>query len=68
LSITLDKDTDTATLPERIRHFPFPFLGDQYRYSANVEPANKNVPTDAGAWGAGLIDIDEFYHKELGER
>lgn len=68
MSITIDKDTDTATLPERIRRFPFPFLGDQYRYSANVEPANKNVATDAGAWGAGLIDIDEFYHQELADR
>ncbi len=68
MSITIDKDTDTATLPERIRRFPFPFAGESYRYSANVEPANKNVQTDAGAWGAGLIDIDENYLQELADR
>lgn len=68
MSITIDKDPDIAVLPERIRRFPFPFTGDSYRYSANVEPANKTVPTDAGAWGAGLIDIDEFYLPELADR
>ena len=68
MSITIDKDPDTAALPERIKRFPFPFTGDQYRYSANVEPAHKTVPTEAGAWGARLIDIDEFYHQELADR
>ena len=68
MSITIDKDPDTAALPERIKRFPFPFTGDQYRYSANVEPAHKTVPTEAGAWGARLIDIDEFYHEELADR
>ncbi|WP_427019240.1 heme-dependent oxidative N-demethylase family protein (plasmid) [Pseudarthrobacter sp. P1] len=68
MSITIDKDPDSAVLPERIKRFPFPFSSDSYRYSANVEPAHKTVPTEAGAWGAGLIDIDENYLQELAER
>jgi hypothetical protein len=68
LSITTDTAIDTATLPERIRKFPFPFRDEIYRYSANVEPANKDIATDAGAWGKGLIDIDEFYLEELADR
>lgn len=68
MSITIDKAPDNAVLPERIRRFPFPFPGDSYRYSANVEPAHKTVTTDAGAWGARLIDIDEHYLQELAER
>ncbi|MFF1832587.1 DUF3445 domain-containing protein, partial [Paenarthrobacter sp. NPDC058040] len=68
MSITIDQDSVTASLPERIRKFPFPFRDEVYRYSANVEPANKNIATDAGAWGKGLIDIDEFYLDELADR
>lgn len=68
MSITIDKDQDNAVLPERITRFPFPFVADQYRYSANVEPANKTVATKAGSWGAGLIDIDENYMAEISER
>ncbi|MFJ5959038.1 heme-dependent oxidative N-demethylase family protein [Paenarthrobacter sp. NPDC092416] len=68
MSIAIDKDTDTAALPDRIRRFPFPFSGDTYRYSANVQPANTTVPTDVGSWGAGVIDIDEFYLEELADR
>jgi hypothetical protein len=67
MSITIDKETDVA-LPERIRRFPFPFAAETYRYSANVEPANKTVQTEAGAWGAHLVDIDEHYLQELAER
>ncbi|MBO1269853.1 heme-dependent oxidative N-demethylase family protein [Arthrobacter cavernae] len=69
MSITIiDKDADTAVLPERIRRFPFPFSADSYRYSANVEPATKTVTTEAGEWGARLLDIDEHYLQELAER
>ena len=63
-----DQDLDTAVLPERIRRFPFPFSGDSYRYSANVEPAHKTVQTEAGEWGGQLVDIDEFYLPELADR
>ncbi len=65
----IDKEpADTAVLPERIRRFPFPFSGDSYRYSANVEPARKTVETEAGSWGSFLIDTDEHYLPDLKER
>lgn len=68
MSTILDKDPDTAVLPERIRRFPFPFSGDTYRYGANVEPSRKVVKTEAGAWGGQLLDIDEHYLSDLNER
>lgn len=68
MSITIDKEADTAVLPERIRRFPWPFSASTYRYSANVEPAQKTVKTEAGAWGDRLVDIDEFYLQELADR
>ncbi len=63
-----DTDPNTAALPERIRRFPFPFSGESYRYSANVEPARKTVQTETGSWGSFLIDIDEHYLSDLKER
>jgi hypothetical protein len=57
-----------AILPERITRFPFPFPADSYRYSTNIEPALKPVTTEAGEWGTRLLDIDEHYLQELGER
>ncbi len=65
---TTDKDLDTTVLPERISRFPFPFSGDSYRYSANVEPARKTVQTEAGSWGSFLIDIDDHYLSDLQAR
>ena len=63
-----DTDPNTAALPERIRRFPFPFSGESYRYSANVEPARKTVQTEAGSWGSFLIDIDDHYLSDLQAR
>ncbi|MDJ0338397.1 DUF3445 domain-containing protein [Cryobacterium sp. PH31-O1] len=63
-----DKVRDTDVLPERIKHFPFPFSGDIYRYSANVEPCGKVVTTEAGAWGGRLLHVDEHYLAELKDR
>ncbi|MET9385627.1 DUF3445 domain-containing protein [Streptomyces sp. NPDC002928] len=51
-----------------VRGFPFPFPADQYRYSTNVEPAEKAVLTAAGQWGRAVVDIDAEYHRELAER
>jgi hypothetical protein len=65
---TRDDHPDTSVLPERIRRFPWPFIAENYRYSANVEPANKVVKTEVGEWGSSLIDIDEYYLEELRER
>jgi dimethylamine monooxygenase subunit A len=48
--------------------FPFPFRADAYRYSTNVEPARVPVETEAGSWGAGLLDVDGEYCAELAER
>lgn len=56
------------TLPAAVRGFPFPFPRDEYRYTANVQPAPAHEPTDAGGWGATVIDVDEFYGEELAER
>jgi len=56
------------TADELVRGFPFPFVGDRYRYSTNVEPARVVVQTPAGRWGATVIDIDSEYHRELSER
>lgn len=55
-------------LPEAVRRFPFPFPRDDYRYSANVQPAPALEPTAAGGWGATAIDVDEHYLAELRER
>jgi dimethylamine monooxygenase subunit A len=57
-----------AVLPARIARFPFPFPADSYRYSTNVEPAANPVQTEAGTWGAGILDIDGLYLEELRER
>lgn len=65
MTITADNDLDTATLSDRIRRFPFPYTSDNYRYSANVEPARKVVETEAGTWGGTVVDVDEFYVPEL---
>lgn len=65
---TKDNDSDAAVLPERIRRYPWPFTAENYRYSANVEPAQKTVTTAVGQWGERLVDIDEFYLQELADR
>ncbi|WP_308298701.1 DUF3445 domain-containing protein [Streptomyces sp. GESEQ-35] len=57
-----------TALPTRIAGFPFPFRADSYRYSTNVEPARVPVPTEAGEWGAGILDVDDEYAAELAER
>lgn len=66
--ITKEGDSDAAVLPERIQRFPWPFSSETYRYSANVEPAQKTTTTATGVWGSRLIDVDEFYAEELAER
>jgi hypothetical protein len=54
-------DLDARPLPRRVREFPFPFPTDSYRYSTNVEAAGAANPTAAGAWGASVLAVDEFY-------
>lgn len=68
MSISIDQAPGTAVLPDRISRFPFPFIADTYRYSANVEPAHKTVQTPAGSWGGPLLDIDEHYLPDVRER
>ncbi|MDX1891362.1 DUF3445 domain-containing protein [Mycolicibacterium sp. 050158] len=48
--------------------FPFPFTGDRYRYSTNIESAGIAVTTPAGQWGHRVIDVDSEYERELAER
>ncbi|HEY0510162.1 MAG TPA: DUF3445 domain-containing protein [Blastococcus sp.] len=58
----------TTALPgtaERVARFPFPFAADTYRYSTNVEPARRTVPTAAGSWGDRVLDVDAAYAAEL---
>ncbi|SEP20555.1 heme-dependent oxidative N-demethylase family protein [Trujillonella endophytica] len=55
-------------LPERTTRFPFPFAADSYRYSTNVEPARRVAATEAGTWGAGVLDVDGEYATELALR
>ncbi|MGP4046108.1 heme-dependent oxidative N-demethylase family protein [Streptomyces sp. 2A115] len=57
-----------TALPTRIAGFPFPFRADAYRYSTNVEPARLPVLTEAGEWGAWILDIDDEYADELAQR
>lgn len=64
----LDHGHATGLLPDRIRRFPFPFPGESYRYSTNVEPALNAVETEAGQWGTQLLDIDGHYLQDLNER
>lgn len=52
----------------RIARFPFPFSSDQYRYTANVEPARQAAVTAAGQWGTTLFDEDDEYVLELRAR
>lgn len=65
MSITIDNNVDTASLPDRIKRFPFPYSADQYRYAANVEPARKENETEAGSWGSTIVDVDEHYADDL---
>ncbi|MCH8566069.1 DUF3445 domain-containing protein [Nesterenkonia sp. LB17] len=51
-----------------VRTFPFPFAGDTYRYSTNLEPARQSVQTPAGRWGDAVVHIDSGYAAELAER
>ncbi|GAA3396011.1 heme-dependent oxidative N-demethylase family protein [Cryptosporangium minutisporangium] len=48
--------------------FPFPFRADTFRYGTNVERARTPVRTDAGEWGAHVVDVDDDYRDELAER
>jgi hypothetical protein len=53
---------------ELVAGFPFPFTDDQYRYSTNVERAQRAIETPAGRWGATIVDVDGEYEVELRER
>ncbi|WP_240641517.1 heme-dependent oxidative N-demethylase family protein [Nocardioides ferulae] len=60
----------TSQIPATARYagFPFPFPTDVYRYSTNVEPANRPVATPVGQWGDSIVAIDGEYDAELDER
>ncbi|MFI5954402.1 heme-dependent oxidative N-demethylase family protein [Cryptosporangium sp. NPDC051539] len=51
-----------------IQGFPFPFRADTFRYGTNVERARTPVRTEAGEWGARILDVDENYRSDLAER
>ena len=52
-------------LPEATRRFPFPFDGDSYAYTVNIEP---HVSGPSGSVTEFAIDIDEHYLAEVHER
>ncbi|WP_349828537.1 heme-dependent oxidative N-demethylase family protein [Brevibacterium litoralis] len=60
--------TPTGAPVTDLTTFPFPFRDEIYRYSANLEPGGKEVPTAAGAWGREVIVVDAHYEAELAER
>lgn len=60
--------SEPVSLPDLLAAFPFPFVGDTYRYSTNIEPAAQTVSTATGAWGQRVIDVDGEYEAELAER
>lgn len=57
-----------VSAPDLVASFPFPYSGDAYRYSTNIEPAGIAVSTRVGQWGQQVIHIDSEYHHELAER
>ena len=57
-----------VSAPDLVASFPFPYSGDAYRYSTNLEPAGTTVRTPAGQWGQQVIHIDSEYRQELAER
>lgn len=59
---------DLMSAPDLVQTFPFPFAGDSYRYSTNVEPAGTAVVTPTGQWGERVVDVDSEYEHELAER
>ncbi len=54
--------------PDLLASFPFPYSGDTYRYSTNIEPAATPVRTRVGQWGEQVVHIDSEYRHELAER
>ncbi|MDQ1179648.1 DUF3445 domain-containing protein [Rhodococcus sp. SORGH_AS_0301] len=51
-----------------LRAFPFPFDGDTYRYSTNLEPARTAHRTAAGGWGEHVVEPGTDYRDALAER
>ncbi|WP_395683065.1 heme-dependent oxidative N-demethylase family protein, partial [Inquilinus sp.] len=62
---TFRDDFSYRNSPENIRRFPFPFHEDAYMYSVNMEP---HVRGQAGTVYENLIDVDEHYVAEMGDR
>ncbi len=60
--------SEPLSAPDLLAGFPFPFTGDTYRYSTNIEPAGTTVTTPTGSWGRPVIDIDSEYEHELADR
>lgn len=58
----------SAPLPERVRRFPFPFPHEQYMYGVNVEPARRLIATAGGGWGDRVVEVDEFYLRDVSAR
>lgn len=54
--------------PEAIAAFPFPFDGDSYMYSTNVESAAETRSNGVSTWGGHVFHVDEHYLEEVGER
>lgn len=60
--------TTAISARDLVETFPFPFGDEVYRYSTNVEPAQRSVATPVGQWGDAVIVVDSEYDTELAER
>ena len=58
----------TISAADLVATFPFPYAGDTYRYSTNIEPAHTVVHTRTGQWGEAVLHIDSEYTRELAQR
>lgn len=58
-------DFTFANSDAAIARFPFPFPGDDYMYSVNMEPHNGGPP---GSVFEHCFDVDEHYLSEMNER
>lgn len=58
----------SAAISSRVAGFPFPLARDAYRYSANLEPAPTRHDTEAGSWGAAIMNAGPDYEDFIAER
>ena len=66
--MTSASQPDGRIRPATIADFPWPFRGDSYHYSANVEPAPAPVVNASGSWGDRIIAVDDDFRDQIALR